>query len=809
MGPPRHAHPLSRIGASLPRRGGALAAAVLAVLVLITLSSSLLGGNVFGSGDNLFSWAPFHPERPAGFVRPTNRILTDPVLGFNPDVLLARSALSQGTAPLWNPDIEAGRPLLASQLPALLFPTTWLAFVLPFWTSLAWIAAAKLLLAAAGLYLLCRELGLRRGPALLAAVVFPFGLYFFVWLQHPLTTVWTMLPWLLLATRRVCTRGSLGWSAVLGAAVGLSWFGGHPESSGLAFGVTVVYGAFELISGRAPIEGDRAGPAWTRRVLGRAGLFAAALLLGLGLSAVVNVPFAELLGQAPNTQRGGPGYAFRFVWPLFFPEVWGSPNKAYLLKTFAFNEHSAYVGALPLLLAAASIGRRRPREQWFFVALAAVSLLTIFDTPIWSGAVRNLPEGRLAALGRLMIMVSLSGAVLAAYGLQRWLEGSPAERRRMLIVMSALALVPALVWVLTHTSELSHLGAALGQLPTVHAGELSPGVVALGSVWRWVLMCAIGIGALLALRRRGSPVLVIAVVIGLTAFDLIALDRPYHGAIPQSEANPPVPSAIRYLQAHVGDARVIGNVTALPANLAERYGLKDARAGVDLPFPSRYADLWTRLDGQGGDERSYDIRTPRAQLLADVFAARYVLLSPGDTVPGWLAPVFRSAGGTVAENPTALPRAWVAYGWRQAYAEPNSVAETALSTRAQLERSPVIEGAPAPPAGPVTAPSPARLTTDGYQRVTVDATALHPGYLVLDDSAYPGWSVTVDGRGAAWTPANANFRAVALTPGHHIVTFIYRPSSVIAGGVISALCALALIALALLSVRFRTRRADR
>jgi hypothetical protein len=786
-----------------------VAASAIVVLVLLTLSSSLLGGNVFGSGDNMFSWAPFHPEQPANFVRPTNRILTDPVLGFNPDLLLARSALSQGTAPLWNPDIEAGRPLLASQLPALLFPTTWLAFVLPFWTSLAWIAAAKLLLAAAGAYLLCRDLRLRRGPSLLGAVVFAFGFYFFVWLQHPLSTVWSVLPWMLLATRRVCIRGSLAWAAALGFAVGLSWFAGHPESAGLAFGVTVVYGFFELLSARAAGEGDWAGPAWTRGVLGRTGLFAAALVLGLGLTAMVNIPFAELLGQARNAQRGGPGYSFRFAWMLFFPELWGAPNKAYLLKSFSFNEHMGYIGALPLLLACASIGRRRPREQWFFVGLAVISVLTIFDTPIWSAAVRDLPEGRLAALGRLMIMVSLSGAVLAAYGLQRWLEGSLAERRRMLIVMSAVALVPALVWVLTHTSELSRLGAALGQLPTVHAGELSPGVVALGSVWRWVLVCAIGIAALLLLRRRGSPVLVIAVVIGLTAFDLIALDRPYHGAIPQSEANPPVPSAIRYLQLHQGEARVIGNLTALPANLAERYGLKDARAGVDLPFPSRYADLWTRLDGLGGDERSYDIRTPRAQLLADVFAARYVLLIPGEPVPGWLRTVFRSAGGTVAENPSALPRAWVAYGWRQAYAEPNSVAETALSTSAQLERAPVIEGAPAPPAGPVAPPSPARLTTDGFQRVTVEATATRPGYLVLDDAAYPGWDVTVDGHGAAWKPANANFRAVALTPGHHVVTFLYRPSSVIAGGVISAVCALALIALALLSVRFRTRRADR
>ncbi|MGB0095965.1 MAG: hypothetical protein WBP81_25935, partial [Solirubrobacteraceae bacterium] len=252
---------------------------VLLVLIVVTLSSSLIGGKVFTSGDSIYLWPPFSAQRPAHWVRPSNTILTDPLLGFNPDLLQTRADLESGVAPLWNPSIGAGRPLLASQVHAPAFPITWLAFLLPFWSSLAWIAAAKLLLASGGTYLLCRELRLRRGPSLLAAIAFAFGAYYFAWLEHPQTNVWALLPWMLFATRRVCTTGSLGAAALLGGSAGLSWLGGHPESGGFLLGTTVAYAAFELIYERRSGPGWRgpparrwAGPGWTQTINGRAGL---------------------------------------------------------------------------------------------------------------------------------------------------------------------------------------------------------------------------------------------------------------------------------------------------------------------------------------------------------------------------------------------------------------------------------------------------------------------------------------------------------------------------------------------------------
>lgn len=797
------------------RRHGAAAAAALVVVVLVTLSSSLVGGKIFGSGDNIFQWAPFSSEAPAEFVRPSNFLLTDPVQGFIPDLIETRSDLSHGVLPLWNPDAAGGRPLLASQVHAPLFPLTWLAFLLPFWSSFAWIAAGKLLLAAGGTYLFVRDLGLQRGPSLLAALAFAFGMYFVVWLEHPQTYVWLCLPWMFLATLRACRYGSLAATALLGVSTGLACLGGHPESAAFLIAATAAYAVFELVAERIagpnlPTSfGRSSGPSWTGTLVGRAGLVGCGLVLGIGLSAVVTLPLLELLHQSGSTERGGPALPLNALYSFAFPELWGMPTKFFSSAgPVNFNERTAYIGALPTLFAIGALGRDRPREQWFFVAIALVSLAVTFNVPLLATGIRRLPDANVARLTRFLVVLSFAGAVLGAYGLQRWIGASMRERKRMSQVMVAAALLPAAYWVAMHTSALTHLGAALGQIPAIGRNQGSQAVVELGAVWRWTLICGLGLGGLwLVFRRNWSPTAAVVLTVVLTAADLVALDRGYHGSIPLAEANPTVPEAIRYLASHQGDARVVGTDYALPPSLGERYGLRDARVGIDIPYPKRYQQLWTALGGISGDQTFLFARSHRAHLLADLFAVRYALIPPGGVRPGWLHPVLHTVGGTVAINPTALPRAWVAYGWRTSRSRASALAMTVASSTHNLRDQPIIEGAPNSRTStrPSTAAS---VSHDSGEEVGIHATAKAAGYLVLDDSAYPGWVVTVDGRSAPWYPANENFRAVAIPAGSHTVVFRYRPTSVRDGAIVSVASVLMLVALALVGAFGMRRRQE-
>ena len=59
--------------------------------------------------------------------------------------------------------------------------------------------------------------------------------------------------------------------------------------------------------------------------------------------------------------------------------------------------------------------------------------------------------------------------------------------------------------------------------------------------------------------------------------------------------------------------------------------------------------------------------------------------------------------------------------------------------------------------------------------------------LVLTDTWYPGWTVTVDDERARIERVNWHFKGVYLEPGEHGVRFEYRPRGIVLGAVVSAI----------------------
>ena len=69
------------------------------------------------------------------------------------------------------------------------------------------------------------------------------------------------------------------------------------------------------------------------------------------------------------------------------------------------------------------------------------------------------------------------------------------------------------------------------------------------------------------------------------------------------------------------------------------------------------------------------------------------------------------------------------------------------------------------------------------------------GFLVLNDTYFPGWTVTVDGEEATILKANHYYRAVELGPGEHTLEFDYFPVGFKKGLIVSAVSLLILIGL--------------
>jgi uncharacterized membrane protein YfhO len=64
---------------------------------------------------------------------------------------------------------------------------------------------------------------------------------------------------------------------------------------------------------------------------------------------------------------------------------------------------------------------------------------------------------------------------------------------------------------------------------------------------------------------------------------------------------------------------------------------------------------------------------------------------------------------------------------------------------------------------------------------------------MLNDTAYPGWEVEIDGKRAHWFRADYLFRGVLTPSGDHVVRFVFRPASFRWGSAIALSALLTLI----------------
>jgi hypothetical protein len=756
------------------------ALAVLALLGCSLFGQALFTGKVLAGDDLILFQPPFHP--PVGQTRPANPYMFDAAWVFHPDMLFAREELRKFELPVWNPYQGAGQPLLASQQTAPLYPLNWIAFLFPFWHALAWIALLKVIVAGTGTFLFGRRLRLQAPAALLAAVSFAFSTYLIDWFAHPHSNVYVLLPWLMLAAHRVAVHGAWRDALLLAAGTGLSLLGGQPESSFLIFLPAAMWC---LARG-----GSEASAIRLRR---RAGLLVAGTALGVAIAAIVLLPFAEMLQHSQTASRsGGPG-PWATLQSFLLPEKWGRPDKFELAsRALNYPERTGYFGTLPLLLGAAGLVVSRRREQVFLLVIGLLALGLVVSIPVYSDLAAQLPGLSVINRIRALIVCCFCGAMLAGFGLQGLLEASRAGRRRLVFAALGGVTLPAAVWVAVQADFSAPLGAALDQLPVLGHHAQPAGVVQLAAALRWWLLAGVGAGLLAAaaLRPRLATGVAIA-VIAITALDLVSMDHGYIPAIAPAAANPAPPAAIRYAQAHAGHERV-GGGPGLQPNMAERFGLRGARIHA-LPALEQRAQLWFELGGTGILQRL----TSASRTLATLFSVRYVFT--GSTRMRYAGTRLILPG--LRENPDALPRAWFAYEWTPSDGARDSLRKIA---RTPDLAKPVIEGAPAPAPNAQRLTDPVRFAEDGDRTVVIDVRAQRPGFLVLEDTYYPGWEARVDGARTRVRVANAAFRAVSVPAGHHVVRFDYRPASVRLGTAISGL-ALLVLALGLALTRPRRR----
>jgi hypothetical protein len=800
----------------LARRPTAAAALLYLVLSLAMFAPGLAPGRTLSSSDYLWTATPWSSSRPAHIpALGSNRETVDQVVQFQPSLLATRRALPD--IPLWDPYTLSGRPFLGDPQSAVFSPFSLPAYVLPFWKSLAVMAALKLFVAALGAFLLGRAIGMRFGGSLLTGLVYGLSLWSVTWVSWPHGGVWALLPWLCLLAE-LCVRrpGPLPFAG-LGSVVGLQFLAGHPASS---FQVLVVVALFWTV--RAVVS----RPPW-RQVALRLLTLAGALVAGTALAAVALIPFAELLAHSSDaTARAEASDLLhqpsRYLLGLFLPD-WSGHAKAALDFGPGLEERAYYVGALPLMLAVAALVLRPTAARVATAAVGAVALAVATGIAPFYDVVVALPGFDAANNGRMAVIAVLSLAVLAGWGLDGLTGSEIASGRRRAVLGGALALAALPVAIAVAQRDFGHdaLGAALGVASGLDAPSSDePAVLKLAAVLEWIVPAALALALLaLGLRRRLGVTAFVALATLLVILDLFKAGMGYNPALTLDEAIQPTTPALRFLQdrrpvrfAALEAAKPLTLAHALPPNVAMKYRLPDVR-GYVIPTEERYFNLWREVITPGC---YYLFCTqdapprPRALNALGLLGVGYLLQNHGDPPLRALLPAYEGPDARIYANPGVLPRAFLVD--RQQLAPGGDAALTAVTSPGFQAREVAvteepIEGLPSESAGSSAAPGAARLVESERERVVVRTAARRPALLVLTDPFYPGWKAKVDGEPASIHRVDYLIRGVRVPAGAHRVEFSYEPASWRAGWILSVLAFLGLAGAALVGWRRRPRAA--
>ncbi|HLG74753.1 MAG TPA: YfhO family protein [Chloroflexota bacterium] len=678
-----------------------------------------------------------------------------PMYGF------AAQALRAGHLPLWNPYLFSGMPYAADIQSGLFYPLNLLVELAGGtfgYVNMESLALLHYALAGAFAYLLVRSLGVSRLGGLIAGVVWMWSGFMVAQLGHEnmiAVASWLPLELLLFRMALLEVRPLLTVPAT-SAMLAIAFFAGHTqlflyELLALAL-FTAFWGSYR-----------RSVPLLAISVAGAGVLAAVQILPSLELT---KLSLRAGISYQESTKFAlAPAGLLTLLVPHFFGEnaqnYWGS---------WTTTEVFGYAGILPLVLAAAALRLRRHSETrfWFWLAVLGV-LLSLGDATVLQGWLYRFVPGfdKVRAPGRFLVYFDLGVAVLAAFGFDalrdarartrlvvrrlRWLTGGAA------LVVLAICLPVAYGVLLTHQHE---------DAVIFHRLEVAASGVAV------LALLLIASYALLRARRRWTAGFA-AAAIALVVVDLGSAGYGFNPGYQDVVAPFRQPAIVGFLQRD-------------PSARIDAATNVDDLFPPDLPMLDRLHSIWGLFNPvQLADY--YDLWKAyipgRDSSLYDLLGAKYLLAKKGTPLDAKFQPVLTDDKQmNVYENSRALPRAFAvgqsAGGTHEQALQTIRAPSFDPRTQAVLEAGPAMGGS--------GGPWPARVASEGDNRLDVDITVPQPAALVVTTPYYPGWKASVDGQPAPIFRADFTFQGLPLQPGSHHVVLRFDPDVFKLGGAISA-----------------------
>ncbi|HEV8436289.1 MAG TPA: hypothetical protein VGR95_22970, partial [Thermoanaerobaculia bacterium] len=394
------------IGIVLHRRArvSVAAVAVLALLPLLLTGQALLHGGVYGAIDLAYMSEPLASvAESAGITHVVNPVNSDVYTEFIPWHAAVRDAIRHRQWPLWDRFSACGTVLAGAVQSAPYHPLHLIALLLPLPSALTFLAATLFLIAAVSMFLFVRPMVASELPALLAAAIWMLAPHVGGFALTAYALALSTMPLVLAATRLLAHEPSIRHTILLAALLAVTILAGHPETTLHIVTIAVAYFFHEHRF------------RWSRSI--SLGLVAG--VLALMIAAISLLPFVEAVRQTMEYQERAtfvhtswkPTRSLHAARDALFP--------APLARHRSDPEEvpgAAYAGSIALALAIAGAVRRRP---WFFIALFAFGLLAGVRAMLFTDALRVVPFFSIAANEHLIWCCAFALAVLAAFGLEK------------------------------------------------------------------------------------------------------------------------------------------------------------------------------------------------------------------------------------------------------------------------------------------------------------------------------------------------------------------------------------------------------
>lgn len=751
--------------------------------------------------DLLVQW--FFPYNSGGWYIPGHltvykggHFASDAIREMYPWKQLAVELMKNGDVPLWNPYAFSGTPLLANMQTAAFYPLNVIFFLIQSfpWAWSAYIISAPLF---AGLFMLkfLRALKLDRPSALIGAIAFSASGYMTAWLEWGVGThqlVW--LPLSLYAVKRWWDLRKRGYLALFIFSVAATIFAGYPQ--GAAYNLIIVF-TWILYLAKGTAKALRAAAT---------GPLIIASAFAIGLTAVQWLPTAELYfhsamrGEVSQSLSREGALPLAQLATLIAPDYFGNrvSDDYWAKESFSgvdYMDADLYLGVTTLLLAlVAVLDRKRRRETRWLIAVLLMGLLLGTKTPVSSAISRlGIPVISTGAAAEALLMLVFAVSCLGAFGMESICRGvqNLQIRRASLFLTGVVALLLFAAFFLD------------GERSRIARNSLIiPGAAFL-----------IAASTLEFVSRRKKSMtsvrmltILVAVELVIHADKLLPFSSPAF-AFPKHEL-------IEELRMRAGHDRVTGFWDSeIATNFDTAFRLYSAE-GYDPLYIRRYGEL-VAAAGEGKlpqivPRSDADItmgnETNRNRLI-DLASIKFIPAKvtvptqiweeePLKYDPARFKLVWQKDRFKIYENLKALPRAKLFYEWEVIRDDAGILArlydpQFDPYQSVIIEKEPMIErvvGVSPRQSSSAAEPS-NRTSITRYEPnlVQIQNESPVPAILLLTDSFYPGWKVTIDGVVSELMRANYSFRAIAVPPGKHDIIFRYVPKTFLISVLISSI----------------------